>query len=130
MRSEGWWLSVGNIRWTDDSLRRNLQNLPRRAHSFLAQATEYQTLKTETYARSKARWTDRSTNARNGLTAIADVADKVYQIHVFHKVSYGVYLEVRFGGRYAIISETVIYNGKEFQRLASKILVRIATEGV
>lgn len=120
---------MGNIRWTNDQLQRNLARVPQRAHAFLAQATEYQTLKTETYARSKARWTDRSTNARNGLTAVADVSDKVYQIHVFHKVSYGIWLETRFGGRYAIISETVIVNAKEFQRLASKILVRIATEG-
>lgn len=120
---------MGNIRWTDETLQRNLARVPQRAHAFLEQATQYQTLKTETYARSKARWTDRSTNARNGLTAVAEVGDKVYQIHVFHKVSYGIWLETRYGGRYAIISETVIVNAKEFQRLCSKILVRLATTG-
>lgn len=120
---------MGNVRWTQDTLQRNLAAVPRRAHAFLEEATNYQTLKAETYARSKARWTDRSTNARNGLTAVPDVKDKVYQIHIFHKVSYGVYLETRWGGRYAIISETVIVQSKEFQRLCSKILVRLATEG-
>lgn len=49
---------------------------------------------TERWMKHNAPWTDRTTNARNGLFAIAKkVASTLFVIIVGHTVDYGVYLE-------------------------------------
>jgi len=48
----------------------------------------------ETHMKHNAPWTDRTTNARNGLFAKAGRAAKhVFEIILGHSVDYGVYLE-------------------------------------
>lgn len=55
-----------------------------------------------------AKWVDRSSNARNGLFARAvREPRKRYGIVFAHSVDYGIWLEVRFSGRYAIINPTM-----------------------
>jgi HK97 gp10 family phage protein len=48
----------------------------------------------ERWMKHNAPWTDRTTNARNGLFAVArKVSSTIYSIIVGHSVDYGVYLE-------------------------------------
>jgi hypothetical protein len=63
----------------------------------------------EAYARSNAKWTDRTGNARNGLKAQHDKVPMVsHTLTVFHSMPYGIWLEVRWSGRYAIIGPTLV----------------------
>jgi hypothetical protein len=53
----------------------------------------------ERHMKHKAPWTDRTTNARNGLFATAEksgstIAESTFAIVLGHSVDYGVYLEL------------------------------------
>lgn len=61
----------------------------------------------EAYARKHARWTDRTTNARQGLTGQAFKLATGVVIYLFHRMEYGIWLEVANSGKYAIILETL-----------------------
>jgi hypothetical protein len=54
--------------------------------------------------RTGARWTDRTTNARNGLMAkTMNKTNDGGSLVLWHSVPYGIWLEVRWSGRYAIV---------------------------
>lgn len=57
----------------------------------------------EKFMKQNASWTDRTGNARAGLRAVASATLKSVQIDLFHSVPYGIWLEVRWAGRYSII---------------------------
>jgi hypothetical protein len=58
-------------------------------------------------AQSDAVWTDRTANARQGLTAEVIDRGDVIEICLFHTMEYGIWLEVANDGTYAIIMKTV-----------------------
>ena len=55
------------------------------------------------HMRSTAPWTDRTGAARSGLNAEVQVETNAVALILFHSVAYGIYLEVRWGGKYAVI---------------------------
>lgn len=58
----------------------------------------------EEYARQNAPWTDRTGNARQTLHAWSDeLANDIVELWIGHGMEYGLWLEVRWGGRYAIV---------------------------
>lgn len=78
------------------------------------------------YARQNATWTDRTGNARAGLFARVDRAGRgKYALVLGHSVPYGVWLETRFSGRYAIIRPTVDHEGPAVMRTLAGVLDRI-----
>lgn len=95
----------------------------------------------EAHAKQKAPWTDRTTNARNGLAANAVKLGKtVYAIILAHSVTYGIYLELghhhevalKGGGvstwdvpAYPIIMPTIKIYAPKVMRMLNKILDRL-----
>lgn len=66
----------------------------------------------EEYAKSNAPWEDQSGAARDGLTAeYRDQGLFKHSIVLYHTVDYGVWLEIRWNGRYAIIVPTIEHMG-------------------
>jgi hypothetical protein len=66
----------------------------------------------QNYARSNAPWTDRTGNARQGLFATySGDGEGRHAIDLFHSVPYGIWLEVRFAGRFSIIRPTIEAEG-------------------
>lgn len=67
----------------------------------------------EQWMKENAPWDDRSGDARDGLRAevirgsVGGLTATEIAIMVYHTVSYGLYLEVRWNGRYAIINPTI-----------------------
>lgn len=62
----------------------------------------------ETAAKEHAPWTDRTANARQGLQALVDeLANDTVVLYLAHGVDYGIYLETKYAGRYAIIWPTI-----------------------
>lgn len=55
-----------------------------------------------------APWTDQTGAARNGLFAVTEHAKGHYKIIFSHSVNYGIWLEVKFSGRDAVIMPTVL----------------------
>lgn len=70
----------------------------------------------EAYAKQNAPWVDQTTNARNGLFAKPEFDRPSYRIIIGHAVPYGIWLEVRFAGRYAILEPTVRTQGIEVMK--------------
>ena len=71
-------------------------------------AFDFMKPRAESTARSNASWTDRTGNARNGLFADHDkIPMVVHQLTIYHTMPYGLWLEVRWSGRYAIIGPTM-----------------------
>lgn len=57
----------------------------------------------QSWARKNAVWTDRTSNARQGLFARAVPLAAGVAIVLFHTVDYGIWLEIANAGRFAII---------------------------
>lgn len=86
--------------------------------------------------RRRAPWNDQTGNARNGLTARAQggglgrarnaqgqfQGGGGYSIVLSHGVPYGIWLEVRFSGRYAIIDPTIQREGPAVMASATRLL--------
>lgn len=75
-----------------------------------------------TYAKQNAPWTDRSGNARAGLHAKASPINggQSFELLLAHSVFYGIFLESRFSGKYAIIMPTINWVGQLLiQRIAA-----------
>jgi hypothetical protein len=58
----------------------------------------------ETWMKQNAPWTDRTGNARQTLhNELEQVINVMVELILAHGVDYGIHLETKFGGRYAII---------------------------
>lgn len=82
----------------------------------------------EKFAKENAPWTDRTTDARQGLSGEAFTDGGVVGASIVHTVPYGIWLENRFERRYAIVGPTQAV----FAGLAARIIaggVRAALEG-
>ena len=67
----------------------------------------------EDWMKQNAPWSDRTTDAREGLTASATEHPTHPYITVYHTVDYGVWLEIRWNGRYAILVPAIEHWGPE-----------------
>jgi hypothetical protein len=81
----------------------------------------------EAAMKTGAPWTDRTTNARNGLSAEAVTTARGHAILLSHSVSYGIYLETLNGERYAIILPTIRAYAPKVIKTLTKILGRLDT---
>lgn len=76
------------------------------------------------FAKLNAPWTDRSGNARAGLFSEVKAIDggNSFELYLAHSVFYGIWLEVRFSGKYSIIMPTLNYIGEQLiQRIANSM---------
>lgn len=104
----------------------NVADLEPRIKRAMVAAAEYTSGHAETYMKDNAPWTDRTGAARNGLgTRVVTTGDKVV-IVLYHTVPYGVFLELRWDGKYAIIEPTMAAVGPLFV----ETIGRLAFEGV
>jgi hypothetical protein len=120
------------FRWSYDQIRPSLKSAEQKAKSYLSRITTFHALRAETYARLNAPWTDRTGNARSGLTAEADNSGSGnlhYEINIYHKMPYGIWLEVRWSGRYAIIVPTVRHEAPLYWQSAEEVLDRMFGSG-
>jgi hypothetical protein len=112
--------------WDDRALMQRLQNMPRQADRALHAMMRYHAPRAERTLKTGARWTDRTGNARNGLfTTVIHEPFQSYGIVMAHGVPYGIWLEVRFSGRYAIITPTVQSYGPQVMQTVGTLFARM-----
>lgn len=116
---------AGGMKWEDRALVDQLRTFNARADRAITAAISYHANRAVGYARSNAPWTDRTTNARNGLFARAERDRPVYRIVIGHSVPYGLWLEVRWSGRYAILRPTVDHEGPEVMKTVGMLYDRM-----
>jgi hypothetical protein len=110
------------FRWSEDQIRPSLKTASQKGEAYLNRVTTYHALRAEAYARLNAPWTDRSTNARGGLEAVAINRSGHHEIVLYHTMPYGIWLEIRFAGRYAIIRPTIRHEAPEYFETARELL--------
>lgn len=72
--------------------------------SAILQLAQQRAPQIEAWMKANARWTDRTGNARQTLTAEAELLGMdAVQITLAHGVDYGIFLELAHGGRWAVI---------------------------
>jgi hypothetical protein len=97
---------------TENTLSPRLRAFPLAMDSALAAFTAYEAPQVEAYMKQHAPWTDRTGNARSGLRADPFGNASQRGIVIYHTMPYGIWLEVRFNGRYAIINPTLLAEGR------------------
>lgn len=100
----------------------NLDKMNKRVELHLAGAVDFQATRSEFFMKNSAPWTDRTGNARSGLFTATKKEGKKYFILLSHTASYGIWLEVRFSGRYAIIVPALEDVVQELPKLIRKVL--------
>ena len=117
------------LTWVSDALTANFATASDRAVQYLARTTEYYSFRSETFAKSKAKWTDRTGNARGSLsgtyTASVNRDSARFEITISHGMPYGIWLELRWNGKFAIINKTVENQGKAFFDTANKVMAKM-----
>lgn len=107
-----------------DKLAESIRHHDREVKKVIAGQFLYARNDAVTFAKENAPWTDQTGHARAGLHSAVDVinAGQAFELIVAHSEEYGIWLEVRFSGKYAIIMPTVNYIGALLiSRLASSI---------
>jgi hypothetical protein len=107
-----------------DTLTPSLKALPGEINRILATTFRYYEPQVENFMKMNAPWTDQTGNARNGLSARSGREGKTHYIVAFHQVPYGIYLETRWAGKYAIIVPTIEHFGPKVMSSLTGILNR------
>lgn len=87
----------------------------------------------ENHAKENAPWTDRTANARQSLRAYIgtdapagypssqQLAKEVVELFLSHGVYYGIFLETRFAGQFAIIYPTLQEHAPAVQKMLREV---------
>lgn len=121
------------FRWNYDQIRPSLKNGKQKANNYLAKITTYHAMRSEAAARVQAKWHDRTGNARSGLAAQANnrrANDGHFEFTLYHQVTYGIWLEVRWGSKWGIIRPTLKQIAPEYWADAQEVLQKMFGGGL
>lgn len=108
----------------EGDLEKNLAGMENQHKAAIIAAANFAAPQIESFMKSNARWTDRTGAARNGLRAKVYASGNKCAIVLYHSVDYGVWLEVRWGGKYAIIERSIQFGGPIFVKAIGATLFR------
>lgn len=111
-----------SFRWNSTTLFKNVETLAPKLDRALAAAVEYAATRSENYMKKNASWQDQTSNARNGLNTVPFHQGTTHGYHLAHGVPYGIWLEVRWDGRYGIIPQATQQGGMMVMSLMTKLL--------
>lgn len=114
-------LVANGVKWDARDITVNLRTFDQKVDKIVTAAIAFHATRAVAYAKQNAPWVDRTSNARNGLFARPERDAPTYRIIIGHSVPYGVWLEVRWAGRYQIIRPTVDHEGPELMDTVSKM---------
>lgn len=101
----------------------HLRPYGRAVQAAVVRLAEYWAAILERAAKDDAPWTDRTANARQGLhTFVQELANDTVILYLAHGVDYGVYLETKYAGRYAIIWPTIFNHLPQITRMLQSII--------
>lgn len=113
------------FQYRDDQINARIDLLRQKLHISVGAIMDYYSLKATGYLKTGAPWTDRTGAARTGLHALSSSSGSSYSIVMAHSVAYGIWLEVKFSGRDAIIMPTVRKVGDEVMVSLQGLMGRI-----
>jgi len=98
-----------SVRWTGvEEIKRGFEEYGRSVLWAVKQVALYWQAVFVEYAIANAPWTDHTSNARQTLHAwIEELSNDTVRLYLSHGMDYGVFLETKYAGRYAIIWPTI-----------------------
>lgn len=112
--------------YDDRELQVNIKGLKGKVDKALSAITDYHAVEGTAYMKENAPWTDRTTNARNGLhTVVPPVEGNRHVIIFSHTVHYGIWLEIANSGRYQIIMPAVRHEGQLLMKRLRGLFARL-----
>lgn len=97
----------------DAVLKKNLSTVSSRIENAVKAVVAVKGTEGIAALKQNAPWTDRTSAARNGLHTITMLGGSQHIIIYSHAVHYGIWLEVKFSGRDAVIMPTVLPEGRD-----------------
>lgn len=113
------------FRYDDRQVQARIAGLKPRLGLAINAMIDYHAIKGMGYMKSDAPWTDRTGAARTGLHTVAENSGSNHTITFAHAVEYGIWLEVKYSGRDAIITPTVRRTGDELMRSLDGLMRRM-----
>lgn len=110
---------TGKIIWTDRRLFAKIAVFEIAFMAGLERFMDDKAQDVQDYAQANAPWDDRTGAARDGLTADSHREGFDVEIDLYHTEDYGIWLEVRWNGKFAIIEPTIQHFGPEIMADAS-----------
>lgn len=112
------------IRWRNtQQVSDNMTDYGRRVHQVTLAVAQYFAGVLEADAKANAPWTDRTGNARQGLRAFAEeFSADVVKLYLTTQMTYGVFLETRWAGRFGIIWDTIVANLPHIKEMLDEAL--------
>jgi hypothetical protein len=110
-----------SVRWEGD-LTANINQFGLKAKRGMVAAANYAAPQIESWMKQNAPWTDQTGAARNGLRADVQTTTNSVAIVIYHSVPYGVFLEVRWGGKYAILRPALAYGTPVFAEALRRLV--------
>ena len=109
------------ISWSG-TLSGNLNTFGAKTKARMVAVAKYAAPQIQSDMRSNAPWEDQTGNARNGLFAKEQISTNRVDIVLYHSVPYGIWLELRWSGKYAIITPSLAKWAPKVMALVSKSL--------
>lgn len=111
-----------SIKWQGNLTVSSMNELDNKVQRGMLAAANYIAPQAEAHMKSTAPWTDRTGNARNGLRAQVEGGTNRVAIILHHSVDYGIWLEVRWGGKYAVIEPTIATFAPKFAEAVGRLV--------
>lgn len=111
------------IKWSG-TMTATLKQADSRNRRAIGAAAKYIATASEKHMRSNAPWTDRTGNARAGLHATVQGSGNTTAVILYHSVPYGIWLETRWSGRYAIINPTIEVMAPKFIDMVGRLIFK------
>ena len=89
------------------TINKRLEDLSPRIFEYMDASTDFGAQKGVEHMKRTAPWTDRTSAARNGLFTAPSSSRNHWEILFSHVVPYGIWLEVKNSGKYAVIMPSV-----------------------
>lgn len=114
-------MASNGIVWTADTLTPGMAGFAVAVTAGVEEIMEQMAEEVQNYAQTNAPWEDRTGEARDGLTAEAEGGAFEHIITLFHTAEYGIWLEIRNSGEYAIIIPTIEQMGPAVMEAVSGV---------
>lgn len=127
-----------------DDVKRGIALFDERIHNRMVVISQFHAQRAQALMRENAPWTDRTSNARNGLFAtpfytlgsggpgrdargrFTSGDSTTYGVVLYHSVPYGIWLETRWAGRLAALLPVLSSEGQEFMLSVAALFSSIA----
>lgn len=101
----------------------NIEAYGEKIQKVIASVGQIIAARAESYAKDTAPWTDRTGQARQGLTGLCEAAaGDLVTIYLYHQADHGKWLELANSGRYRVIMPTLQAMYGEVMRLIAAFM--------